>query len=272
MVKESKKENIADNVMFRQEFLVWAQRYFKNPLARGTSTLLNRKDAKIERNTFTYRRINHWYEEGLIDDVRESNEWRRVSKMDLLWLNIIHELRLWGLSLNAIKDVKQSLSSFSKEVNLTMPLLEFCTVLALTDKVPIYLIIFKDGSCAPITYYDYKLNISTGIPDHISVNVNRIVQRLYPESDLSPFFVSDFHLTPEQIALFEFIESSNYEKITVTYKNGKMDLLEGLERVDASKKLVEVLKENKYQKIECNVQDGKTVSIVREIKKKVSHD
>ncbi len=271
MMKKDKAEiEIADKIFFSEGFAQWARAYLKNPEARGISMMLNNQSAQIERTSFTYRKMNHWYSEGLIDDNREGNEWRRVSVMDAIWLHLIRELREWGLSLEQIKKVKESLSEHSEETKLAMPLLEYCAMLALAHKVPVILVVFIDGSAAPLSYLDFKLNYMAGMADHINININRIVQRFFPKEDLSPFIPVDFILTPEEYALLEYISSGRYEQVTITYKNGKMDKLEGQERIEATKKFIEIVKEQNYQKIEANVQDGKIVSYTRKVKKKIS--
>jgi len=48
-----------------------------------------------------------------------------------------------------------------------------------------------------------------------------------------------------------------------------MDTIEGMERVDASKMLNEIIREQKYQKIELVLQDGNIVAVRRKVKHKI---
>ena len=49
-----------------------------------------------------------------------------------------------------------------------------------------------------------------------------------------------------------------------------MEIIEAVERVDNSKRIVDILKEQKYQSIEVIKKDDVIVSIVRKIKKKIA--
>lgn len=265
-----KEKEIADTVVYTEYFRYWFSAYVKTPEAKGISVILNNKEKKIDRKIFSYRKINHWQKEGLIDFKKEGNEWLKFSIMDALWLHIIDKLREWGVLLENIKKVKKSLSRFREETGKQMPLLEYCAFLGLIEKVPLTLIVFSDGSCAPIRYEEYKLNMINGIPDHISINLNRILQEFFPNDDLSPEFYLDFPLEQNELMLLDYIRSTKCGQITINYKGGKMERLESVERVDAGKRLSEILKENKYQKIEVIQKDGKIVSIVKKVSKKLS--
>lgn len=48
-----------------------------------------------------------------------------------------------------------------------------------------------------------------------------------------------------------------------------MEIIEAVERLDVSKRMVDILKEQKYQSIEVIKKDDVIVSIVRKIKKKI---
>lgn len=65
----------------------------------------------IKDTDLTYRTLNHWVSEGLIDDERnnEGQGWRKFSIYDRLWVQIILELRKYGISFEKIKSVKECL-------------------------------------------------------------------------------------------------------------------------------------------------------------------
>jgi DNA-binding transcriptional MerR regulator len=266
----NKEEEIADKVIYTEYFTNWLRAYIKTKEAKGISLFFNEKNKKLDRTKISYRKINHWQDEGLIDFEKEGNEWLKFSLMDALWLYIIDELRDWGISLEKIKKTKSSLSRFQKETGRPMPVLEYCAFIGIIEKIPLTLIVFSDGSCAPITYEEYKLNMINGIPDHMCIRLNNILQKFFPGENLSPEFLVDFHLEQNELVLLDYLRSSNCEHITIHYKGGKMERLESLERVDNKKRISEILKENKYQNIEMIQKDGKIVSIVRKVSKKFS--
>ena len=72
------------------------------------------KTLPIKGSDVSYRVLNHWCNKGLIEDNRESNKedvrWRRFSIFDRLWMEIIKELRCYGVSLDIIKKVREKMS------------------------------------------------------------------------------------------------------------------------------------------------------------------
>jgi DNA-binding transcriptional MerR regulator len=70
----------------------------------------------------THRWITHWDNQGLIDNRRDSTEWRRFSFVEYIWLRVIVRLREFHMPLAAIKQVKKHLwqpidkSEFEKAV------------------------------------------------------------------------------------------------------------------------------------------------------------
>ena len=55
------------------------------------------------------------------------------------------------------------------------------------------------------------------------------------------------------------------------YKNGKIDTLEGKERLDVKDYINDIVKEHDFQKIEFDIANGKRVSFLRTIRHKVKY-
>src|SRR5207244_8824468 len=72
---------------------------------------VNEKQFTVKDGDVTYRVINHWTAQGLLDDGREDNssDWRKFSLKDLLWLRVLRELRRFGLSLEMLRTAYNSL-------------------------------------------------------------------------------------------------------------------------------------------------------------------
>jgi hypothetical protein len=75
----------------------------------GLSKVLNYKKYKLSKREFSYRIINHWESNNIIDSQRPGDKgWRKYSIMDLVWLNVIKELQFFRVSpcskLASVKD------------------------------------------------------------------------------------------------------------------------------------------------------------------------
>lgn len=233
---------------------------------------LRSKRKVLESENLSYRIINHWESEGLISDVRPSGKgWRKYSMIDRFWIEIIIELRSFGYPLELIKKIKQRFEHRSEtESDSCMPFLEGYFVLAFFYKTPCYLLAFPNGEAILTTPAAYNFADEVGsIGNHIKVNLNRMLQKLFPEMDLAPKYKNAIELSPEEMELMLFVRTGDYESITVKRKSGKIEYIEGTETLSADARLTEILKEQDYQNIEVKTANGKVVCIKRTIKRKV---
>ena len=268
------KQNTAKNEtisLYRNEALdIGFYDYFKNAKDNKISQILNSKERNVKFETITYRQLNSWDKEGLLTTGREGREWRRFSIMDAIWVKLLNELRSFGLSWEQLKNTKQSLEFGSAKCKVPMPLLEFYIAFAIGSKMPVLLLVFKDGVAVPANFSQYKIaNEYLGIENHLQINLNEILQNFFPNVDLKPAYKTELPVSVDEMELLAFMRVKQFEKIEVFYKNGKMDLIEGLERVNNQKRITEILREQQYCDINLIQHDGKTVSVTRKIKKKI---
>lgn len=269
--KNNRDKNNHSVAVYRKEaFDIGYKDYFKNLGDNRISQILNDKERNIKLQTITRKQIYDWTKEGLID-ANENNGWRRFSIMDALWLKIICELREFGMGWNIIKLVRESLEFEKSKYKVGMPILEFYTAFAIGNKMPVLLLVFKDGICVPTNYTQYKVAREYGeVENHIQINLNKILQDFFPAVDLKPVNKNEIPVDVDEMELLAFLRLNNLEKATITYKNGKMQVVEGMQRVNASALISDVIKEHDYQKIEAVIEGGKKVSLMRTIKKKLN--
>lgn len=255
----------------KEAFDIGYKQYFKDIDNNKISQVLNNKERNIKFENITYRQLNSWEEQGLLTNNREDRSWRRFSIMDALWVKIIQELRVFGLGWEQIKVTKKSLEWESKECGVAMPILEFYAAFAIGNKMPVLLLVFKDGICVPANYTQYKVAREFAeVENHLQINLNAILQSFFPTLDLKPKNKNEIPVEVDEMELLAFLRLNTFEKAEITFKNGKMETVEGLQRIDASNMIGDVIKEHNYQKIEVVVDGGKKVSLRRTIKKKLN--
>ena len=142
-------------------FIIGVERYIALEGEWSISGQLNEARYTISEADITYRVASHWASVGLIDDTRpEGKGWRKFSALDLVWLKIVTELRLFGLALDKLVKVKQSLDSlFADQTTPERKAwgLEYYTALALVQRVPVYVLVFRDGTAELATEEQYRL-------------------------------------------------------------------------------------------------------------------
>jgi len=266
-----KKENEAVALYQNEAFDIGFYEYFKDLKNNKISQVLNSKERNVRFDSITYRQLNSWEKEGLLIAGREGREWRRFSIVEAIWVRLIKELRDFGLSREQVKVAKQSLEFESKKCGVAMPLLEFYTAFAIGNKMPVLLLVFKDGVAIPASLTQYKVaqEMAT-VENHLQINLNDLLQSFFPDVDLKPKYKTEMPVDMDEMELLAFLRLGHYEKVEILYKSGKMITAEGMQRIDTNNLVSDVIKEHKYQKIEVVVEDGKKISLRRTVKKQLN--
>ena len=92
-----------------------------------------------------YRVINHWDQLGLLPaGFKKEGGWRLFSLVEMAWLQIILQMRKFGMSLDQIKKAKDGIVAWN-EKSKSYPLLEFYLATAITTDLNVYAVIAQDG-------------------------------------------------------------------------------------------------------------------------------
>ena len=262
------KANAAE--VYRNEaFDIGFYQYFKNAGSSKISLILNDKERNIKTDDATYRQLNSWEKEGLLTTHREGREWRRFSIMDAVWVKLLKELREFGMSREQLKTTKQSLEFESAKCGVAMPLLEFYTAFAIATKMPVLVLIFKDGLAVPANFTQYKIAQQVqGMENHIQLSLNDILQGFFPDVNLKAKYKNELPMSVNEMELLAYLRIANFERITVKFNNGQMEKFEGVQRLKAKKRIEELIREHRYQDIQLQEEDGEVTAIFQTIKKK----
>ena len=144
---------------------------------------LRRKQYTANDTPLTSRVINSWTSLGLLDDVRTEpgQGWRKFSIMDIIFIVVLTELRKFGISIDNLKNTKQSLfmPCVQLENQNAMTWLEFAYIRAKQsiNDGNTYILVDNTGQAGIITERDMVLNRALEkIPDsYIYMNFNKIL-------------------------------------------------------------------------------------------------
>ncbi|WP_010180412.1 hypothetical protein [Aquimarina agarilytica] len=75
-------------------------------------------------------------------------------------------------------------------------------------------------------------------------------------------------LTDKEIRVVEMLRNENFESLKVLKRNGKIDIIEGIEKIKDTKKIVDLLKQYEFQNLEIKQNDGRIVHINRTVREK----
>lgn len=236
---------------------------------------LNEKKYRISDTDETYRIINHWAELALIEDNKNSRGqgWRHFSLVDLVWLQIVRELRRFGFPLEKIRIVREFMFPRIPKTGLYVPEFEFYLCSALSEN-QVYAAVFDNGSAE--LALQSELNISQQIFEEqlsscLLISLSQVIQHV-PVPALQKLRTKHslgISLNEQELELLWTIQQGTFENIKVRMKNGKIKLIEAEESIDIKERIIDILKKGNYQDISVRQEGGKVVSVKRTVKQAV---
>lgn len=231
--------------------------YLMNPNNKEFWDMFNTRKYRISQEVISSRIMNHWQKEGLLPkNCQETGQkWRAFTLMDLVWVAVLKESRDLGLSIPMIKNVKRALSVSYTQCEYGE--FEFYTALALFQRVPVEVLIFKDGTAEVANSFEIIDSKETyGLPTYISIPINGILQSIFKEQNLQPIYNSNLiALEDKEITVLSKIKSGDYDEITLTLSDSEIVTLKG--KNNRKKELYKIQNEGGDQDILVKMRNGK---------------
>jgi len=235
-----------------------------------TTKTLNEKRYSASKHANS-RLLNHWEKELLLDDNRENNKgWRVYSAIEVIWINIIIEIRKFNFSLDKIVALKKSLELHSDEIKISkMPLLEMYVRYVLSNVKPFYLIVREGGQGSVGFRNEVELHKELGfVGNHICINLNDIMKRVFPNANLELEFKVDWKLNEAEEDLIRLIRSGEFKEIEIKTREGNINTIDALELIKEQSRFREIANNYDFQDITSKYREGRLVAIERKVKKK----
>ncbi len=230
---------------------------------------LSEKNIKQSNIHITSRLLNHWEKLGLIDDERPDGKgWRKFSICDIVWMELIHELRKFGFSNELIQNAKNDL--IQRSTNKTISgnqLLQYNVGRVVCFRIPVFVLVFNTGEIEFASNQEASLAYSLEtISNHIKIELNSIVQKLY-KIDLTPENKSMFVLSPKEIEVLEEIRTNGFGNINVELKDKEITSITTEHKFGKGTSISELMKDFPNQDLEIKQRNGKVVFAKKKVKK-----
>lgn len=243
---------------------------FKNHSKALNELIFEAKDLQgISRRT-----VHSWKQSGVLDDKRDPNalrRWNYFSAIDIIWMGILNEMKQLRFTHTEMKAIKEVLfETLTAEDNKEYPAMEYYTFLVLLYNQPIYIVISYDKGIDAIWMLDekdYFLKLKSGeIENHTALSLHKAIKiNLNPVYKL-PNFSQTAGLTDDETKILKIIRNKTFKTIKVTKRNGDVDSIEGVERIQDLDKIEKLIESGEYQNMEIKQQNGRIVSAHRTIR------
>jgi DNA-binding transcriptional MerR regulator len=228
--------------------------------------ILRMKDTKE-----AYRVINYWTEIGILSDERENKKsWRKFSNFDLYWLMIVQSLRNFGVSIKVIKKIYEKI--FTHLDSFERGLFEVSFLSAISG-IPMFFVLFQSGKFGFANFEElvlseqmYKMN------NYIKISLNPFASALLKNSVKEPILKPTLSLSNQELEIIEKIRKGDFESIKIKPLEDESVLLEEGVSQDVTKRVIDILKEASFQKIEISKQNNKVSAIKQTVQTKLKEE
>jgi len=239
---------------------------------------INTPNVTLKDMAESYRVINHWESIGLLNDPREDGckGWRKFTIIDYSWIAVIKKLRSWGLPLDKIKNVKNSIFAKVYKENDCVSWLEyaFLRTTVFTQKNNTYLIIYSDGESYITNQSEIGLNNHLhNIPsDYLIINLNGLWAETFPKKKITNHFENFVLLSDAEMGILHPLRTEENSSIKIEQsEDGEIKSIQKNKRhkIEKVEDIANMLSSVDYGNITIKKQDGKIVLAETNKKEKV---
>lgn len=220
-----------------------------------------REEKSRKRTEQSKRVISYWVKKGVIKAEQNSQGgWFYFDRIESIWIDIVSELRDFGLDLDKIVAVRREL--FEETIE-SFKLIEFALIHSVI-KEPYLMIIYKDGTTSITTQYIYSEIIKhKNLAPHIVFNFYYLANQIFPNNNFESLesLKNESKLKPSEMKVLYFIRTGDFQEIKIRMKEGDIYLVEGNKKLGNKERIIDIINNASYQNIEIKTENGKIVSI-----------
>jgi hypothetical protein len=269
MVKGIDFEKVPQNGLYIQrsdQWLIEHHRFTNDDDLEGLRNILREEKFSIKSSGLTHRVMNLWTKSGIFPDRRhEENEWRKFNFVDLIWARVLGILRGYGLSIEKLKLAYKTVTYAYGQKDFFVNYFEFGVVGCLTRK-QIWLLVFDDGWSEVVLDEDIQCSEQfhlTEATSYIKINLNSVVQKVYPNVPDPISDLNSVRLEPEELEIISLIRLGELSQLDIYLDGGVVSQLDTYLEEGPDMSPDEVIRKIQFGDLKVLRRDGKTQRIVR---------
>ncbi len=228
------------------------------------------------------RQLTYYQEKGvMLTNRNEGDGWREFNANELIWLNIIAYLRLFGYPMEKIKDLRDNYIAKREQGVLIKGeyktrFFEMPVAMSIISKSELFFIITLDGDVTfydDISYKQWKDKNSYMRHPHISIPLGEMIRDLWnniPDEEKIEFDLPEFeYLSAAEKKIIKEVREGKYLTISIVFKGRQPILLRKFEQADTRQRLIDILNKHNYVNMKVVKKDGKIIHIENELTEKL---
>ena len=198
------------------------------------------------------RVLINWVEKDLVEIAPEDKgKIKRFDKLESTWLNILVELRGFGLSLESLQKTRKIL--FDYVVNdFSLFKFQFLNTIL---REPQTLVVYKDGDAKIVATEIYnQINAKNRLFPHIRLNLDVFIKPEYPNLSLEQNFdINEPFNNTEKMKLLYFLRTGDYQFMKVKLSDSDIRYIENIEMLLKSDDVLKAFSEWNFEEITISI-------------------
>lgn len=227
---------------------------------------INEPKFTVKNSSLSYRQINNLFNDGMLPDNRyNARAWRKFSFRELLYLEIVSELKAYGLEYDQYEDLKDAFFGKGKgqsEMAVGLVLLQEQIILTLNHENQST---FHDTA----NFQMFSGNAVSFLFINLNELSNKLLLKVGYKKTISYYGLMEEFLQPnrslnaKEIELLGIIRNKDYKSIKVKTKEGKIELVKTDKVVQGyltPKQITDLILSHDFADVKVTKRDGKVVN------------
>ncbi|KGL61925.1 hypothetical protein [Polaribacter sp. Hel1_85] len=214
---------------------------------------LNETKTGINTNV-SARVITNWLQKDVIKiDDSDIGKVKRFNRLENIWLNVVIDLRKFGIPLNSLKYIRTQL--FDYLVN------DYCLfklkILQSIIDSPEYLVINDNNEVGFYPYQSYADKVAKGrLYSHINLRFINYIQLEYPNNKFNiDFGIKNIDEDVEKVTLLFYLKTNDFKEIRIVLSDGDTRLITDSSDLKVNKKLLKIVQDWRFKSITVQIND-----------------
>jgi len=198
------------------------------------------------------RVITNWLQKDVIKiDDSDIGKIKRFNRLENIWLNLVIDLRKFGVPLNSLKYIRTQL--FEYTVN-DFHLFKFKVLQSILGN-PEFLIINDNHEVGFYPYQYYADKVAKGhLFSHINLRFIDYIRSEFPNNNFNiDFGIKDIDENEEKVSLLFYLKTNDFKEIRIILSDGDTRLITNSSNLKINKELLKIVQDWKFKSIAVQI-------------------
>ncbi|AGC75978.1 hypothetical protein LX97_00656 [Nonlabens dokdonensis] len=206
------------------------------------------------------RVLNNWIEKGLVQvSPDDKGKIKRFDKIESIWINIIIELRSFGVSIPSLLRTRKILFDYLLG-EFSLIKFQFLNAILLESQV---LIVYKDGGARILSSKNYQaIALKSQLLPHIRLDLDLFIKPEYPNNTLDKISLLSLPFDSiEKIKLLFFLRTGDYQFLKVKITENDIRYIEHYDMLLQSDDVIQSIENWSFSEILVSIDEENSTII-----------